>query len=579
MLIMRIHYRKYQKLPILLLALDGTVVAAQTWSPIIVKKITELGHQSTPDVTAVSRDGGYSTIINGNIVWLYDDTECLDLDGRQHSFVSNTAAYAYQGDQNISTVKDFGVVEAGEDQEGRKVLAILADTAVGSGGWIPFQHDELEFNEKNKGEQRIAICKELRIPEKLENKLTMLLPGPGTSPTPISTTEAFLFAPLIHVDFKPQDPAKEYQARGMTVITIKAPSSGPTATRQGDLVIPGTEVAYGGFSSIVGIPNTKGFEGLDSDKRDVYLLGTTQSGLQLARVGLADISAFGKYTFFDPRRGKFSKTPPPLDVSDPKDVYLPGNFSTGSVFYSPYFRTFIMIYFSQVVDSTFYIRYLSLEEPLVDDEVWARGGKHGKGIDADDAKALIKYAWSPEQKLYASPPGKGGFNYAGMAHPEYFNRQYFAKSAYPKSTSDKERRNDWYGSDLIPESDGKADGKCVLLSWTSHLYGGRDAGVYEIQLAMVEFDDIPIRPADEDVVTATKSDGSAPTTSGSASEDNRHHQADHRYDGLPKGYRGDSEALSSFWGPATAKKRFGEWDVVWKAMIWLGIVAAGALVL
>lgn len=403
--------------------------------------------------------------------------------------------------------------------------------------------------------------------------MALLLPGPGTSPTPISTTEAFLYAPVVFVGHKLRDPTKEYQAHGMTLISIKAPSPGPIATRQGDLVIPGAEVAYGGFSSIVGMRRKKGFEDVDSSKRDVYLLGMTRRGLQLARVGLGDINSFDKFTFFDPKKRRFATTPPSLRLRDSKKIYLPGSFSSGSVFYSPYFRTFIMIYFNKMADSTFYIRHLNLEDPLVDDTFWARGGKNGKGIDSEDAEALVKYAWSSEQKLYASTPGKRGFNYAGMAHPEYFNRQYFAKSFYPESTSDEERRNDWYGSDLIPERDGKADGKQLLLSWTSHLHGVKDAGVYEIQLAMVEFDDIPIRPAG-DIFTATIGDANVPT-SGSAWG----HKADDQWhDGLGPGYRGDSDALSSFLGAVTAK-RFGVWDLVWKAMIWLGIVAAGAMVL
>lgn len=539
---MHFRYKNYRSL-FVLLALNRRIAADQTWSPIVVKNITELGRQSTPDVTAVSRDGGYSTLINGNIVWLYDDTECMDLEGRQHSFVSNTAAYAYQEDQNISTMKDFGVVEAGEDQDGRKVNAILADTAVGSGGWIPFRPDELRFNEEKKGTERLAICESpcvLRKENQAKRLTILLLSGPGTSPTPINTTDAFLLAPLIYVN-----PAKEFQARGMTLITIKAPSSGPIATRQGDLVIPGIEVAYGGFSAIVGITKPNGWIIPSSSKRDVYLLGTTGSGLQLARVGLKDIGAFDKYTFFNPERRRFAKTPPPLDLSDLKRVYLPGSFLSGNVFYSPYFGTFIMIYFNKMADSTFYIRHLNLEDPFDDDKVWARGGKHGKGINAEDAEALIKYAWSSEQKLYASPPSKGGggFNYAGVAHPEYFNRQYFANSVYPQSASDKQRRNDWYGSDVMPEQDDKADGKHLLLSWTSPLQGG----VYEIQLAMVEFDDIP-------PTTMTTMTGS----------------------GLPQGYRGDSDGLSSFLGPVTKSKKLGGWDLVCKAMVLLGIVAVGA---
>lgn len=128
------------------------------WTPIIVKNITSLGPQLTPDVTAVSRDGGYSALINGNIVWLYDDTECKDLQGNQLSFVSNTAAYQAERPQNVSTVTDFGIVNLGKNQDDSLKTAILAGTTVGTGGWIPFQPDELDFNQQRFGKERVAIC-------------------------------------------------------------------------------------------------------------------------------------------------------------------------------------------------------------------------------------------------------------------------------------------------------------------------------------------------------------------------------------------------------------------------------------
>lgn len=132
---------------------------ATSWTPIVVKNITALGPQLSPDVTNVSRDGGYSALINGNIVYLYDDTECMDSQGTQLSFVSNTAAYASDPNNNIATVTDFGVVNLGTDVNGAPKNAILADTSVETGGWIPFQTDELDFNEKKKGSERVAICK------------------------------------------------------------------------------------------------------------------------------------------------------------------------------------------------------------------------------------------------------------------------------------------------------------------------------------------------------------------------------------------------------------------------------------
>lgn len=318
--------------------------------------------------------------------------------------------------------------------------------------------------------------------------------GPGASPTSISTTQAFLYAPLVYVDSKPQDPSKEYSPRGMTLITITAPSSGPVATRQGDLIIPGTEVAFGGFATLLGRIATDTATDKDKGTRDVYLLGMIASGLQLARVGIDDLNIFDRYTFWDPRGLKFTNSPPKPAVTDYTQVYLPGTFSSGNVFYSPYFKTFIMVYFNKMVDSTFYTRYLNLNDPLSTDKTWITGGKSGNGIEAEDVEALFRYAWSAEQKLYASPPGKGGFNYAGMAHPEYFNRQFFPQSLYPSSTPPTQRSNAWYGSSILSEHDAGADGKNLLLSWTSQRVGGTDTGIYDIRLAMLAFDDIPPNP-------------------------------------------------------------------------------------
>jgi len=334
------------------------------------------------------------------------------------------------------------------------------------------------------------------------------LSGPGTCPTPISTTAAFLYAPLVYVDYKPQDPTKEYQARGMTLIAITAPASGPVAMRQGDLIIPGTEVAFGGFSTLLGYRSTDITTSNDNGDRDVYLIGMTNAGLQIARVDINDLTDFAKYTFWNPHSQQFSDTPPMPSVNETARVYVPGSFSSGSIIYSPYFTTFIMIYFNKMVDSTFYMRYLALNKPTGQDKTWVAGGKHGKGIVAEDVEALVKYQWSAEQKLWESPAGKGGFNYAGSgifcigcllanlnhagtAHFEYFNTRYYPQSVYPQGTRPAQQRNSWYGGDILAQKDAGPDGKNVMLSWTSQVTGGTDNGIYQIELAMLTFDDIP----------------------------------------------------------------------------------------
>lgn len=280
----------------------------------------------------------------------------------------------------------------------------------------------------------------------------------------------------------------------MTLISIDAPISGPIATRQGDLIISGTQVDYGGFSTLLGYTSTNTTSDTDSGDRDVYMFGMTSGGLQLARVGINDVTTYNEYTFWDPASLSFSHVAPSPDITDYQHIYLPGSFSSGSIFFSPYFATFIMVYFNKMVDSTFYIRFLELRGPLKDDSIWTAGGKNGKGIRAEDVEALVQYPWSAEQKLYLSPEGKGGFNYAGMAHPEYFNRQYFAKSLYPESTPEEQRFNDWYGNNVVAKADAGNDGRHLLLSWTSQLIGGTDTGIYQVALAIVEFDDVPPVP-------------------------------------------------------------------------------------
>lgn len=481
-----------------IIAFLATLTAAYT--PIVVKKVTDLGPQLTPEVNDVSRDGGHSTLVSGNVVWLYDDTECFDKTGAQLSFVSNTAAYSTQPLSNVTTVTDFGVVGVGREKDGSPKNAILADTSVGTGGWVPFQPDELQFNDQMKPRERVAIW-------------------PGTAPTSISTEQSFLFAPLVYVDMHPRDPAKQYQGRGMTLIAITATPAGPVATRQGDLIIPGTEIGFGGFSSVLGRKTTEGSLDKDDESRDVYLFGVTNSGLQVARTDVSDLSQFSRFSFWDPAELQFTDAPPKKGLIDNKKIYMPGTFSSGSVFYSPYFQTFIMIYFNKQVDSTFYIRYLDLTAPLKKDNTWREGGKNGKGIKAEDAEALVTYSWSAQQTLYASPPGKGGFNYAGSTHPEFFNKQYYAKSLYPQDTTEKDRFNDWYGSGLVSEDDANGqDGKNLLVSWTSQVKAGMKNGIWEIQLALVEFDDIPKDPNAKDTESPSSSQSSSSSGSTSSGE-------------------------------------------------------------
>lgn len=97
-------------------------------------------------------------LINAHILWLYDDTECMDLEGNQLSFVSNSAAYADRPNENISSVADFNTARVGEDASGRERYAIVPHTDVGTEGWIRYGADELDFNAEMNRKERVAIC-------------------------------------------------------------------------------------------------------------------------------------------------------------------------------------------------------------------------------------------------------------------------------------------------------------------------------------------------------------------------------------------------------------------------------------
>lgn len=358
----------------------------------------------------------------------------------------------------------------------------------------------------------------------------------------------------------------------MTLVSITAPKSGPVAARQGDLIVPGTQVAFGGFATLLGYPSTDATGKMDSNECDLYLLGMTNAGLQLARVNINDLTTYSKYKFFQPETLSFTGTPPDSNVTDHKRIYLAGTFSSGGVFYSPYLTTFIMVYFNKMTDSTFYIRYLDLDTPLSSDPVWIRGGKNGTGIVQEDAEALVKYAWSPEQILYRSPPGPGGFNYAGTPHPEFFNRQYFARSLYPDTTPEAQKRNAWYGSDLVPEAGAGGDGRHLLLSWTSQLHGGLDTGIYQIRLAKVEFGDIPVKPSSS--VSSSTDTPPTPTASPSSKASGKPLKPDKGGENMLSSGGG---TLSSFFGYG-GRQAYGPWVLICELGLLGGVVGLVAVV-
>lgn len=407
--------------------------------------------------------------------------------------------------------------------------------------------------------------------------------GPGTAPTPVNRTHAFLYAPVVHVNSNPEDPRDRYVPRGITLIWISTSDDGPKAFRTSRLLFPDRQVPYGGFASVVGSPSYDIAPFRSRDDRDVYLLGATDAGLQMARVGLEHIDVPSAYSYFNPSKAQFTHDPPSLNTADENEIYMPGTFTSGTVFFSPYFKTFILVYFNRLVDSTFYIRYLDLHRPLEDAQSsrWIRYGKKGRGMSAQDVEALVHYSWSEEQVLYKSTPGKGGFNYAGAAHPEYFNRQYYPRTghfALRNRPPGDAQENEWYGVSEVSEQTSGGDGKHLLISWTSQLQGGFDKGIYEIQLARVEFDDIPTRPSTGSTTTSSSVSTTTAITMPTTSAGNNMPTVPPKQSGQGRAVIGKPKTTAaSFLGMESARP-LEFWLVTCQIAVLIGIIIAMAAV-
>ena len=304
---------------------------------------------------------------------------------------------------------------------------------------------------------------------------------------------SFFLAPLVHVDFDPKN-GHPFEDRGLVLVSVSASKrqSFPEAKRQAEFTIPRDVLQYGGFATVVGFPESSPDGNTATNKRDIYLFVAADNGLQLARAPLEHCTDFNAYNFFDPVTNSFTKTSHSQDAEE-RLTYMPGKYASGNIFYSPYFKTFLFVYFNNYADSTFFLRFLDLNYLRPNNStLWRPGGRNGDGILAEDIEAMVHYYWSPEILIYRSPQGAAGYNYAGSPHPEYFNRQYFAPSMYAPEQPLDQRRNAWFGADLVDERHAGGDGRHLLLSWTAQV---KDVRIpwktrREIWLAKVEFTEL-----------------------------------------------------------------------------------------
>lgn len=312
---------------------------------------------------------------------------------------------------------------------------------------------------------------------------------------------ALLWAPVVQVSNTTNRNTKTvqqiYTYQYTTVYKIEDTKSGVVATRLVDSLFaanddtkPSGEFApFGCFAASVGKASKCYETGSVCHQRSVYLLGAWGDGLQLARLSLQDLSkSEDAYSFWQSESCTFSAVGSTSKFSPFTTSYLQGSFSSGSISYSPFFRTFLMVYMTADADSTLCLRYLDLDvlSCTSNNTIWQQGGINGQGIAMEDAEAITHYAWSDPQILFKTPIQTDSmlrYNYAGMAHAEYFTRQYYQPWMYMNGGIDSSMRSPWLGYEVVTEAAAGGDGKHLMLSWTT---SGEDG--YAIVMAKVEFE-------------------------------------------------------------------------------------------
>ncbi|KAI5811147.1 hypothetical protein DFH27DRAFT_648518 [Peziza echinospora] len=430
--------------------------------------------------------GGMSMQQQRNPLWVFSDTETFTSAGQQAGFVSNSAAWDTSDRRRVLEVAlsgggggDNGGGGGGEGGEGYMVATdflVEGDGAIRR-PWIPFVEEEVKFNRENaKGSMEGGDGRRIAL-------------WPNGPPTPINTTHAILYCTIIQVT--PESPTEpgymgwRYLFRGITLVSIVLENAGVaamdqvetiTARRMVPKLFTEKDISWGNFNALVGSCGVgvgvqgNGSANTNGDGRKcIYPIAIGARGLFLAKASLENMWDKTNYTYYSPPNTAFLRNPP--THTSPTAPFLTGTFSSGQIFFSAVYNTFLIIYFNRLVDNSFYIRYLDLSLPLSNQST--RDGitwyAH-REITAQDVQAVVKYAWSRQYRLYETKQGKGGFSYAGGVAGSYFEGGY-------------ERNPTGFGRE--GRGRGGDEREFVLLTWT--MQTGEKVVGYETLGAVVGF--------------------------------------------------------------------------------------------
>lgn len=337
----------------------------------------------------ISRDGGRGGKVDGTNIFIFCDTstygEVKDPTlGYLNGFVSSSIAV----DESMNAL-------SGNALNLINSLGQWQDDVGRMRGWVPMTTGEEAFNVAISGKgYRYAVW-------------------PNSSPISLNQTHAIIYAPLVYVQVDMQDQSSPgYTSLGNTLLLVSIdPVYGPHADRLHNQFFTQDEVSWGSLGGIRAWTST----GQDMIDGEIYLFGQAGEGVVVSKVSANDFTDRDKYVYWNGQA--WSNEMLPKDSSS--NAYMINQpVMSMDLIYSPFHRTFIMIYLTPDADNTFYYRYLKGKNNSTLNVITP----YEQGGDNNYVENILTNAWSDAQILFEIPTPERGYVYAGGVHAGYFNK-------------------------------------------------------------------------------------------------------------------------------------------------------------
>ncbi|ERF68911.1 hypothetical protein EPUS_08071 [Endocarpon pusillum Z07020] len=343
-------------------------------------------------VPHISRDGGKGGELNGHHLFIFCDTASFTTTNETH-----------KGDMVGFTSSSVAVDEGWNGISGNSLSLVDGigqwnDDVGRMRGFSPMTHGEESFNiVLSGGGYRYAVW-------------------PTSSIISLNKTHAIQYASLIYDEVNMFTQEAKFTALGNTLLTISVDEHyGPTAERTVKQMFSLAEVKWGTIGGI----RSWGSEGIGGMDGKVYLFGQAPQGVLVARTDPSKVADKDSFEYWAGSTWTSGQLPPTAT-----SFLIEHPIMDFDLFYSPYHKTFIMVYLTPHGDNTFYYRSLQAPHPIIP----AYTTPNADIPDYDYVSEILLHPWSEEQTLYkAAIPPSGNFIYAGGVHAGYFGDEDITK--------------------------------------------------------------------------------------------------------------------------------------------------------